>query len=121
MTRRLKFGLLLLALAALGGCATSANPLPLPATPVDISKMYGGWYIAATIPNTFEKGLVAPYDVYSKRPDGDIREDFYSRPGRFDAPRKHFVVHDWVTPGAQNAHWRVQVFWPVNLPFWCST
>ncbi len=109
--------LCLLAFAALQGCATAGNPLPLPAKPVDISRMYGGWYIVATIPNKFEKGLVEPYDVYSRRPDGDIREDFYARCGSFDATRKHFVVHDWVTPGAENAHWRVQVFWPVNLPF----
>ncbi len=107
----------LLALVGLQGCATATHPLPLPAAPVDISRMYGGWYLVATIPNGFEKGLIQPYDVYSKRPDGDIREDFYTRRGSFDAPRKHFVVHDWVTPGAENARWRVQVFWPVNLPF----
>jgi apolipoprotein D and lipocalin family protein len=26
-------------------------------------------------------------------------------------------VHDWVLPGTNNASWRVQIFWPVNLPF----
>ncbi len=96
------------------GCAS--NP-PLPLANVDLDRMYGGWYLVATIPNSFEKGLVAPYDVYSKRPDGDIREDFYVRRGAFDAPLKHFEVHDWVRPNTQNAHWRVQIFWPVNLPF----
>jgi apolipoprotein D and lipocalin family protein len=84
---------------------------------VDLGRMYGGWYIVATIPNGFEKGLVAPYDVYARRPDGDIREDFYSRRGGFSAPLQHFVVHDWVRPGSDNAHWRVQVVWPINLPF----
>ncbi len=79
--------------------------------------MYGGWYIVATIPNGFERGMVAPYDVYSRRPDGDIREDFWMQRGSFRARRQHFTVHDWVRPGTHNAHWRVQVFWPVNLPF----
>lgn len=79
--------------------------------------MYGGWHIVATIPNGFERGMVAPYDVYSRRPDGDIREDFYLARGGFGAPRKHFTVHDWVTPGTGSAAWRVQVLWPVNLPF----
>lgn len=116
MRRRALLATALLALTALPACAAT-NPLPLPAAPVDISRMYGGWYLIATIPNGFEKGLVAPYDVYSRRPDGDIREDFYTQRGSFAAPRKHFVVHDWVTPGAQNARWRVQVFWPINLPF----
>jgi apolipoprotein D and lipocalin family protein len=33
------------------------------------------------------------------------------------APRHRYEVHDWVRPGTGNAHWRVQIFWPVNLPF----
>ncbi len=79
--------------------------------------MYGGWFLIATIPNRFEKGMVAPYDVYSKRPDGDIREDFFVREGSFQAPLHHYVVHDWVRPGTNNAHWRVQIFWPLDFPF----
>ena len=106
----------LIAALALAGCSAAHPPLPL-APSVDMARMYGGWHIVATIPNGFEKGMVEPYDVYSKRPDGDIREDFYVRKGGFDAPKKHFTVHDWVKPGTNNAHWRVQVFWPVNLPF----
>jgi apolipoprotein D and lipocalin family protein len=99
---------------AIAAPARAAQP-PLPT--VDMSRMWGGWYIVATIPNGFERGLVAPYDVYSKRPDGDIREDFYAQHGGFSAPRKHFTAHDWVRSGTGNAHWRVQLFWPVNLPF----
>lgn len=82
-----------------------------------MSRMYGGWYLIATRRNGFEKHLVGPYDVYTRRPDGDIREDFYVRSRSFQAPLKHFVLHDWVRPGTNNAHWRVQVFWPINLPF----
>ena len=99
----------------LTGCGESTAPLPL--ADVDLDSMYQGWYIVATIPNRFEKGLVAPYDVYSMRPDGDIREDFYARRGGFGSPVKHYVVHDWVRPGTHNAHWRVRLFWPVDLPF----
>jgi apolipoprotein D and lipocalin family protein len=109
---------LALAAALFAPAAALAAKPPLPLAPhVDLSRMYGGWYIVATIPNAFEKGLVAPYDVYSPRPDGDIREDFYSQRGGFGAPRRHFTVHDWVRPGTSNAHWRVQPLWPVNLPF----
>jgi apolipoprotein D and lipocalin family protein len=93
-----------------------APPLPL-ADDVDMNRMYGGWYIVATLPNAFEKGMVAPYDVYSRRPDGGIREDFYMRRGSFAAEKKHYVVHDWVKPGTHNAHWRVQLIWPLNFPF----
>ena len=104
---------LLLCLAA---CGPAKPPLPL-AQNVDLNLMYGGWYIVATIPNWFEKGLVNPYDVYSRRPDGDIREEFYLQKGGFDAPRARYDVHDWVRPGSGNAHWRVRPFWPLDLPF----
>jgi len=89
----------------------------LPLAQVDMSRMYGGWYIVATLPNSFEKGMVGPYDVYSARPDGDVEEDFYFRQGSFDAKVSHAQVHDWVRPGTGNAHWRVQILWPINLPF----
>jgi apolipoprotein D and lipocalin family protein len=109
-------GLLALALA---GCLDldATNQPPIPLAKVDMARMYGGWYLIATVKNGFEKGLVAPYDVYSPAKDGRIREDFYVRRGSFQAPRKHFVVEDWVRPGSNNAHWRVQIVWPVNLPF----
>ena len=105
--------------AGLSGCVflglDEGSPIPL--ANVDMDRMYGGWFLIATIPNSFEKSIVAPYDVYSRRPDGDIQEDFYERTGSFQAPLRHFTVHDWVRPGTNNAHWRVQLMWPVNLPF----
>ena len=110
---RLIFGSMAL-LGVLCGCDSGAA-LPL-AENVDLDRIYGGWYLVATIPNEFEKGLVQPYDVYSRREDGDIREDFYVRKGSVDAPQKHYTVHDWVRPGTHNAHWRVQ-FGPINVPF----
>lgn len=79
--------------------------------------MMGGWYIVATIPNWFERGMVAPYDVYSMRPDGDIREDFFMRSGGANERLRHFTVRDHVVPGTNNARWRVQILWPIRLPF----
>jgi apolipoprotein D and lipocalin family protein len=98
----------------MAGCASQAD---LPLARVDLPRMYGSWYIVATIPNWFEKGMVAPRDSFSPRPDGDIREDFHLRRGSFGAPEKHFIVHDWVRAHSNNAHWRVRVFWPIDLPF----
>ena len=97
--------------------ARAGAPAPLQLPWVDLGRIYGPWYIVATIPNGFEKGMVAPRDVYSPAGGAAIREDFYVRRGGFDAPVRHFKVHDWVRPGTHNAHWRVQIFWPVNLPF----
>jgi apolipoprotein D and lipocalin family protein len=114
---RWRAGVALLALAlasALCGPAAAKTPL---APSVDMSRMYGGWYIVATIPNPFERGMVAPYDVYSPAPDGGIKEDFYMRRGSFAATRQHYVVHDWIKPGTNNAAWTTQIIWPLRLPF----
>jgi apolipoprotein D and lipocalin family protein len=82
-----------------------------------MSQVWGGWYIVATIPNAFERGMVAPYDVYAPGVGGGIQEDFYSRRGSFAGRLQHARVHDRVQPGTRNAHWQVQILWPVSLPF----
>jgi apolipoprotein D and lipocalin family protein len=113
--------LLLIALGAVGlglsGVTAGAAGAPIPLAKVDLDRMVGGWYLIATIPNGFEKGMVTPYDFYSRRPDGDIREDFYVRHGSFHAPVRHYLLHDWILPGTGNASWRLQVLWPFKLPF----
>jgi apolipoprotein D and lipocalin family protein len=100
--------------ALLVGCASQSE---LPLAHVDLPRMYGDWYIVATIPNWFERGMVAPRDSFSPRADRDIQEDFYVRHGSFGAPERHYVVHDWVRANSDNAHWRVQIAWPIDLPF----
>lgn len=112
-----RFLLALLLLAQLSACAESSSP-PLPlASQVNLEAMQGGWYIVATIPNRFEKGMVAPFDVYSRRTDGDIQEDFSVRRGGFAAKVRHFTVKDTMVPGSNNASWRVHLFWPISVPF----
>ncbi len=118
MGGRFGIGGLLLALAlALSGCTGLNDGAPIKLATVNMNRMYGGWYLIATMRNGFERGMVAPYDVYSRRADGDIREDFYVRRHSFTAPLQHFTVHDWVRPGTHDAYWRVQIFWPINFPF----
>ena len=95
---------------------TGLRPVPL-ASHVDLDAIQGGWYIVATIPNHFEKGMVAPFDVYSLRANGDIEENFYLRRGGFHAKVRHYTVRDTVVPGSNNARWRVHFFGPISLPF----
>ena len=118
-TRRVSLAVILIVMGlGFSGCKDDGNNTPIQLAKIDMARMYGGWYLIATASrNPGEKGMVEPYDVYSKRPDGDIREDFSVRHGSFNAPKKHFVLHDWVRPGTNNAYWRVQIFWPINLPF----
>jgi len=109
---------LAIAAASLMSSARAASPHSLPlADNVDLGRMYGGWYIVATIPNAFERGMVGPYDVYSPGPHGTITEDFYVRRGGFGAPLRRFKVRDFVRPGTNNARWGVQIIWPLKLPF----
>lgn len=103
-------------MALFAGCAAPVRTIPL-APKVDLGSMMGGWYIVATIPNWFERGMVTPYDVYSLRPDGDLREDFSMRSGGFKARLRHFTVRDHVLPGTNNARWQVEILWPIRLPF----
>ena len=101
----------------LGGCATSAQT-SIPLANVDLERMSGGWYIVATIPNFFEKGIVDTRDVLTPNTAGDvIHEDFYARRGGFDAERKHLQATIFVLPATGNADWRVQPLWPLRLPF----
>ncbi len=113
---RWRFILALPLVAQLLACAASLRPVPL-ASHVDLDAIQGGWYILATIPNHFERGMVAPFDVYSLRANGDIREDFYLRRGGFDAKVRHYTVRDTMVSGSNNARWRVHLFGPVSLPF----
>jgi len=113
---RCRLGLALSLVVQLLACAAPVRPIPL-AAQVDLDAIQGGWYIVATIPNHFERGMVAPFDVYSLRPDGDIEENFYLRLGGFDAKTRHYRVRDGIVPGTNNASWRVHLFWPISVPF----
>jgi apolipoprotein D and lipocalin family protein len=95
----------------------TADGPPVPLANVDLSRIYGGWYILATIPNWFERGIVENYDHYSAGPNGTVHEDFYMRDGGFNKKRQHLVTNIEVLPGTGNADWRVKPIWPVSLPF----
>ncbi len=116
LRRRIMPRAALLLTLALGGCLNQGAPLQL-AQNVDLARMYGGWYIVATIPNWFEKGMVAPYDVYAPRQDGGLHEDFYFRRGGFNGKLHHLTTYDEIDPGSGNAAWHVQLVWPLQAPF----
>lgn len=119
--RRLTGGLALLIAVSLLIPAVAArattNRAPVPLANVDLSRMYGGWYILATIPNVLERGVIDNYDHFSAGKNGGIREDFYCRRGGFDHKKHHYVVAIDVLPGTNNADWRVKPVWPLRLPF----
>jgi apolipoprotein D and lipocalin family protein len=100
----------------LAGCFSTDGP-PMPLANVDLPKIYGGWYILATIPNHLERGVTDAYDHFAPGRDGEILEDFYCRWNGFDKEKKHYSVHIEILPATNNADWRVKPIWPVRLPF----
>jgi hypothetical protein len=82
-------GASLLALTTLlVGCASSPKLPPLRTVPfVDLERYTGRWYVIANIPYFLERGKVASYDTYARRPDGTFTNDFTFRRGTFDAQR----------------------------------
>ena len=82
---------LLLAALALAACATPMTEFgeeepPLQAVGyVDVERYMGRWYVIANIPYFAERGNLAPYVVYTLRPDGLI-DDKYTAWERFEGP-----------------------------------
>ena len=115
----MKLGLMMvlcgLVLASRPANAATSGPVPL--AKVELPKMMGDWYLLATMPNFFEKGMVAGHDVYTLRPDGSIREDFEMKRGSFAVKPTRASTRITVQPNTGDADWRVHFFGVIALPF----
>jgi apolipoprotein D and lipocalin family protein len=118
MIVHLRFALLgSLAMLLLTGCSTMSTP-PLRTVPhVDLDRYLGRWYVIANIPYFLEKGKVASYDTYAKRPDGKLDNIFTFRKGGFDAPETSWHGTAWVTNPTSNAEWKVRFLWPLSTTY----
>ena len=123
ISRRLTAGLasVIATIVLLAGCSsTPVNPNPraaqeLKLAQVDLPKYMGKWYVIANIPYFGEKDYVGGQAEWKLRPDGKIDDAYIGRKNNFDSPetRREFV--DTVVPDTGNAHWRVQLFWPISV------
>ena len=117
--RWLKTAALLPLLGVLAACVGIPSKGDVPLAKVDLQRMYGGWYIVATIPNALERGIVGSYDVFSPGKAAlSVHEDYYMQSGGFSGPKRHVggdIIR--VQPGGGNADWRVKPIWPISLPF----
>ncbi len=106
-------------LAAFGLAACSSMPKPAPATVarVDLDRYLGRWYVISHVPYFLEKGKVATYDTYARRPDGKLVNNFTFREKSLDAPEKTWEGVAWVTDTATNATWKVQFVWPFSVTY----
>ena len=99
--------------ALLVGCASTAKHAPPRTVPfVDLERYTGRWYVIANIPYFLERGKVASYDTYARRPDGTFTNNFTFRRDNFTSPEVTWHGTAKVTNTTTNAEWAVQFIWP---------
>lgn len=106
-----------LALALLAGCATAKKTLPSAVTAVDLDRYMGRWYVISHIPYFLEKGKVASYDTYARRPDGRLTNNFTFREKTVDGPEKTWEGIARVIDPVSNATWKVSFVWPMAITY----
>jgi apolipoprotein D and lipocalin family protein len=100
----------LAAALSLTGCATP--PATRTVAHVDLDRYLGRWYVIANVPYALERGKVASYDTYARRPDGRLDNIFTFRKGTFAAPEKSWHGVAWVVDHKSDATWHVRFIWP---------
>ncbi len=115
LRRRLMAGLS----ALMTGCtaADMTRPPLVLAKDVDLERYFGRWYIIAIIPDFAERGNVGAYVEYARRPDGQIADVYYAHENGFQSALTRREGRAYVSPGSQNALWRVTFFWPVYVSY----
>jgi apolipoprotein D and lipocalin family protein len=101
----------------LAGCATTGRPLPAAVASVDLDRYMGRWYVISHVPYFLEKGKVASFDTYARRPDGLLTNNFTFREKTVDGPEKTWEGVAKVIDTTTNATWKVSFFRPVWITY----
>jgi apolipoprotein D and lipocalin family protein len=115
--------LLLLAVLALGACATApARPPVQTVEAVDLQRYGGTWHEIARFPNSFQDGrgrrCVATTAEYALRPDGQVavtNRCLDAADGNRETAARGTA---YAVPGGNNAKLRVSFFWPFYGDYW---
>ncbi|MDI1318740.1 MAG: lipocalin family protein, partial [bacterium] len=100
----------------LAGCATQGTP-PATVASVDLDRYMGRWYVISHVPYFLERGKVASYDTYARRPDGRLTNNFTFREKTLESPEKTWAGVARVVEGTGNATWKVSFVWPVSVTY----
>ena len=106
-----------LAVLLFAGCVTDKKPLPAPVAAVDLDRYMGRWYVISHTPYFLEKGKVASYDTYARRPDGKLTNNFTFREKTVDGPEKTWEGTARIIDPVSNAVWKVSFIWPVSVTY----
>ncbi len=108
-------GLLVLAAALLGACAT---PAPIRTVDyVDLERFMGEWYVIANIPTFLEEGAHNAVESYRLDDDGTIATTFSFRDGGFDGEVETYTPRGFVRDRESNAVWGMQFIWPFKAEY----
>jgi len=98
---------------------TSADKKPALVTvpKVDLNKFMGRWYVLANIPTVVEKNCFNAIENYNLLPDGNIDIIFTCNKEKLDGKLKEYNFKGLIQNKETNAEWKVQLFWPLRLPY----
>ncbi len=83
---------------------------------VDTKKYMGKWYVISHIPTLFEQRCHGAIEAYSLKDNGEIDIDFYYRFNSFKGKKIEIPQVGKVYDEGTNAHWKVQINWPIRIP-----
>jgi len=99
------------------GCISDRKPLPDPVAAVDLDRYMGRWYVISHVPYFLEKGKVASYDTYARRPDGRLTNNFTFRENTVDGTEKTWHGVATVVDPAGHSTWKVSFIWPISVTY----
>ncbi|PWS37553.1 hypothetical protein DFH01_12055 [Falsiroseomonas bella] len=115
--------LLLLAVLALGACATRPEGPPVrTVAAVDLQRYLGTWYEIARFPNSFQDGrgrrCVATTATYALRLDGQVAVTNRCLDAANGNREQVATGTAYAVEGSDNAKLRVTFFWPFYGDYW---
>lgn len=85
---------------------------------VDIKRFMGDWFVIASIPTPFEKGVYNGLETYTWNEQKQrIEVSFTFRKGGFEGEKKEITQKGWIEDPVGKAHWKVQPFWPLKFDY----
>lgn len=85
---------------------------------VDIERFMGPWNVQAGRFTSFEKDPYNSVEAYTWNEDENrIDVDFHYNQGGFNGPLKKIPQKAFIEDKETNAHWKVQVWWPLRFSY----
>lgn len=115
----MKWGVLMVLIGALCGCASSGDLPPLQTVAkLDINRYLGKWHEIARYDHRFQRGCVGSTAEYALLPDGRISVTNTCREEDEPGKMRQSTGVAWVDDPADPAKLRVRFFWPFSAAYW---